>query len=336
MTHSFCFDVCPLVLMLFAGAMPVDEPPPSEPATIERVHSVNIGIRIVAPASVNRYIAGTPLPTVWPEQTVELLNKKYVRCTGHERDLGGGRVLVVRTAMLTPGEEASAMHNYRVVTRSIPPIWRREDFTSPPSRYSADLASYRRPSPGIESDDPTIRALAKSLSDRLDNDWDRARAFYDWSFDKIEYREQRFTSASIAIAERTGDCEERAAVFIGLCRAAGIPARTVWSPGHCWAEFHLIDQMGRGHWIPAHTAGNRWFAELATANVILQKGDNFRVPESRLPPHRLLSSWTRGVEPKPAVEFIQEVRSVSTQPSGAQSDRPSARPAPPAEGNTGA
>ena len=69
------------------------------------------------------------------------------------------------------------------------------------------------------------------------------------------------------------------AVFVALCRAAGIPARLVWIPNHNWAEFYLTDKDGKGHWIPAHTACYFWFGWTGVHELVLQKGDRIRLPE---------------------------------------------------------
>ena len=57
------------------------------------------------------------------------------------------------------------------------------------------------------------------------------------------------------LKDGTGDCEEMTSLFIAICRAADIPARTVWVPGHCYPEFYLEDDKGEGHWFPCQAAG---------------------------------------------------------------------------------
>jgi hypothetical protein len=306
-----------LTVVVLIATVPPEVDVRSRPVIVQS-YDVVIGIRITARTAGRRYTAGTVVPSPWPEQTVELISQRQARCAAHVTDLGGGAMLVVRTAALEDGQTAEAIRRFRVVTRSIPCIWARVDF---PDRQPAPEAAHRvylRASPGIEAADPAFRKLSETLRAQSNTDWDLVKSFYDWTVDSIRYQEQPFTSAKQALADRVGDCEERAAVFVALCRVAGIPARTVWSPGHCWAEFHFVDLKGKGHWIPAHTAGDRWFGELRSAPVILQKGDNFRVPESKLPARRLLGPWYHGVLPKPDVEFIQELKVLDTS---AQPDR---------------
>ena len=80
-----------------------------------------------------------------------------------------------------------------------------------------------------------------------------------------------------------GDCEELTSLFVAMCRVAGIPARSVWVPGHCYPEFYLEDEQGEGHWYPCQAAGTRIFGAMPEARPVLQKGDNFRIPGSRQP-----------------------------------------------------
>ena len=85
--------------------------------------------------------------------------------------------------------------------------------------------------------------------------------------------------ALAALKDGTGDCEELTSLFIAICRAANIPARTVWVPGHCYPEFYLVDDKGEGHWFPCQSAGKREFGGISETRPILQKGDSFRPPK---------------------------------------------------------
>ena len=67
-------------------------------------------------------------------------------------------------------------------------------------------------------------------------------------------------------------------LFVALCRAADIPARTVWVPEFSYAEFYLLDKKGEGHWIPCSPAGTKAFGEMLDTKPVLAKGDNFRPP----------------------------------------------------------
>ena len=88
----------------------------------------------------------------------------------------------------------------------------------------------------------------------------------------------KIRSSVDALRSGHGDCEELTSLFIAVCRAAGIPARAVWVPGHCYPEFYLVDGEGHGRWFPCQAAGERMFGQMVEWRPILQKGDRFRVP----------------------------------------------------------
>lgn len=99
---------------------------------------------------------------------------------------------------------------------------------------------------------PTIKALCNELSKGLDNDIDKAYAFYKYACENVTYAfmPAYFTIENItefAALHRIGDCGVKALLFITLCRCAGIPAH--WQSGlyigdhnvsnHDWAMFYI-------------------------------------------------------------------------------------------------
>jgi hypothetical protein len=122
----------------------------------------------------------------------------------------------------------------------------------------------------------------------------------------IRARAGIYTSVVAALRDRVGDCEERAAVFVALCRAAGIPARLVWIPNHNWAEFGLCDEAGQLRWIPAHTSCYSWFGWTGAHELVLQKGDRIQVPEKRRP-QRLLADWAQWQGARPRLRWAAEL-----------------------------
>lgn len=123
----------------------------------------------------------------------------------------------------------------------------------------------------------------ENLSDEVapPTDWERVEAFYDYAREKVKYQEGDDQSAVQSLKLGSGDCQGIGALFVAMCRTAKVPARLVWADGHVYAEFYLERPDGVGHWYPVETAGSRAFGEMPTARVILQKGDNFHVPERR-------------------------------------------------------
>ncbi len=138
--------------------------------------------------------------------------------------------------------------------------------------------------------------------------------YFQWVQQEIKYQKQDFTNTKTAVAKRCGDCEEKAAVFVAMCRSQNIPARLVLTEGHCWAEFYLVDHESTGHWIPAHTTLPPCFGFLPKEMVILQKGDSFRIQAMGNNTRRLVGSWVKTVGPGPKVDFIQKLNSSNPKP----------------------
>ena len=181
-------------------------------------------------------------------------------------------------------------------------------------KLSREMANYYlRSSPGIEINYRPLKELVRDLTSRTSSPWTKAQAFYQWAWENIEARLGNYTSVEAALKNRIGDCEERAAVFIAMCSAAGIPARLVWVPNHAWAEFYLLDAEGTGHWIPAHTAAYSWFGWTGAHELVLQKGDRITVPQSSRPT-RLIADWYQFSGAAPTVTFTAELNPLGKTP----------------------
>lgn len=166
-------------------------------------------------------------------------------------------------------------------------------------------------SPGISISGTRLKRKLQQLDVGSRHPWDQAHAFYEWVWENIEGVPGAYTGVEEALAAGRGDCEERATVFIAMCRAAGIPARQVWVPGHAWAEIGLVDEAGKGHWLPVHTAAYNWFGWTGVHELVLQKGDNLR-PPARRRPLRLIDDWYQARGAKPSVTFRLELKPVIT------------------------
>ena len=138
-----------------------------------------------------------------------------------------------------------------VEPNSIPPFDRTDE------RYRL----YTKSEPCLELTED-VKTLARSIVGNRKNPYLQARALYDWIIDHMSYGWRKGYGLKYAIQEMRGDCGQHALMFIGLCRALGIPARGVhgfvasqpdtqsseFTP-HTWAEFYL---PGYG-WLPCDT-----------------------------------------------------------------------------------
>ncbi|HXT19801.1 MAG TPA: transglutaminase domain-containing protein [Thermoanaerobaculia bacterium] len=118
--------------------------------------------------------------------------------------------------------------------------------------------------------DARIRSLAAEVTAGAKTDVAKARAIYDYVVDTMSYDKSGtgWGNGDIywACDKKRGNCTDFHALFTGLTRAAGIPAKFAIGlplppargegqiPGyHCWAEFWL-DGVG---WVPVDTSEAR-------------------------------------------------------------------------------
>jgi hypothetical protein len=260
---------------------------------------------------LNGYV---PVPMEWPEQTVHTVKEEHspeIRI-GYETIGGGARIMTIKISQLSSGHEATVSVIVEVRRSTLLPPKKTDGYVLPdPEKLPREIRPYLSPSPKIESRDSKIRDLAKEIGVDKEKAWDHVEAIYDWVREKVKYQPGPLKGALAALHDGTGDCEEITSLFIAICRAANIPARSVWVPGHCYPEFYLEDENGDGHWFPCQSAGARQFGGIDETRPILQKGDNFRPPRNGSKEHQryLAESLTGGQQKgggKPQCQFIGE------------------------------
>ncbi len=271
------------------------------------------GITITAAdAPALAIVAAAPVPSDWPEQKVRVVEEEVSESVRRVRfrNVGeGARQMVVEIPRLAAGETARAVLTFEIEKREIEEP-EQTSLLLQPARPARDVRPYLAPSPQIESEHREITAVAGQLASGGQSGWELAEAIYDWVRENVEYREGDLKGALAALRDGDGDCEELTSLFIALCRANKIPARTVWIPGHCYPEFYLEDEEGTGHWFPCQAAGTRDFGGMPDFRPILQKGDNYKVPEKK-EPQRYVAEFLkvqaiRGGG-KPQVQFVRQI-----------------------------
>lgn len=273
-----------------------------------REFDVRAGIRWRSDGQTRNLKGSTLVPCAFPEQ--EVLNWQIEKPEGCEARVQPLSDTAAQLQMAAPGIRPGETITVAVVARvrlfRFCPHYSADQFADGQEYPQAIRDHYLGNSPGIRCEMPGVRELVKSITSRHDPPWQRARRFFDWAWDNIEGLPGKYTSVQAAIRNGRGDCEERAGVFVALCRANGIPARLVLVPNHCWAEFCLINQDGEACWIPAHTAAYNWFGWTGTHELVLQKGDRIDQP-GKDKTVRLVEDWYQFQGRRPIIEYFGEL-----------------------------
>jgi hypothetical protein len=271
---------------------------------------------IVTAGSASSGIVGTvTIPREWPEQQVRVVGEDLSR--GVEiayqtvKDVAKqdvARQMRVSIPRLATGEQAKAVLTFEVKLGWRPPGDTSVYVVPDAKKMDRQMRLYVLPSPYIESNDPEIKALAEKVGADKKDAWSRVEAIYDFVREKVKYEKNCPLKGAVdALKDGTGDCNELSGLFIAICRASKVPARTVRVPGHVYPEFYLEDDKGQGRWFPCETAGTRSFGDLLVPRPILQKGDNLslrnlqtkRMESYRFVPENLaIRNFQQGGEPK--------------------------------------
>ena len=164
------------------------------------------------------------------------------------------------------------------------------DYDKESSRYKL----YTRAETWIEADSEKIRNKAAELVEGLDDPFTKTKRINNFVYDYLEPKQITWTGpedyfneyGALATFERgSGTCNNFALLFVALCRAEGIPARTVnglsffsgWlgdkfsieEVSHAWAEFYLPDYG----WVTADPSQHQ-FAEIPDLRLTYSVGNN--------------------------------------------------------------
>jgi len=289
-----------------------------EPQTIR----FRVGAEITARNGACRgIVAMVSVPLDCAEQKVTIVSEDFSPEVAEVtyRPVPGGEVrqMLISVPRLNNGVTAHAILTVEVATRTVLPPEKTDELKIP-EKLPRHLKMYTLASPYIETNHQRIKALSKEVMKDIEesaNDWTKIEAIYDAVLKKIDYVEGPDKSAIQALHDAQADCQGRSAVFVALCRANKIPARMVWVHGHVYPEFYLEYAEGKGHWYPCESAGTRAFGEMPLARTILQKGDNFRIPE-RKEKLRYASDYVIGLPTpgggKPKIKYIREIEPLSS------------------------
>ncbi len=286
-----------------------NKPPPGATGYLEpRPYLVNVGIELTGQGYGTQIKATTPLPVDCPEQKLEGGQVQTQGCEAEVRDVGEfARQLYLYAPQIAKGQTISAKVSYKATLYKQYHNYQRDQFPQKQTVPAELGKQYLGESPGIQTRSKEIRDLLKSLSGDAKHPWDLAQTFAAWIPRNIRPQIGPYTSVITALEKRLGDCAEMSAVFVALCRVAGIPARLVWVPNHNWSEMYLTDKDGKGHWIPVHTACYFWFGWTGAHELVIQKGDRLRVPDRGNRFFRLQEDWMQWGDRRPAARYLAEL-----------------------------
>lgn len=269
-----------------------------------------IGCTIVGSADkCKNMIVTLPVPSDWPEQTAILDSEDFppeVRVTKYRTLDGGVKQLIMLLPSVPANEEITISQTYRVRVSRINAA-RETASLKIPKRVEKENRPYLGVSPMISFRNTKMRTMVKQIANDHETAWAKVEAIYDWVRDNIEETEDPSEDALSVFRARAGNTEDKVALFVGMCRALKVPARMVWVDGNQTAEFLLVNEDGYGTWYPCQVAGPREFGSMSDLRVVLQKGDNFKVPEKE-DPQKFVAEFaiTKG-KIRPSVEFTREL-----------------------------
>jgi transglutaminase-like putative cysteine protease len=268
--HSAGAATAALALPRFARSTAAGE------AETWRTFEVTTSVEVLKPAGPTR---------VW--LPVPLTDERYQNALGNTFQAEGGKVreendTAAGTHMLV-AEWPEGVRPLLTLTSRVRTRDRATDFAARPAGESADrseLARYLQPSAFIPTDG-IVKSTADQAVGGAITDLDKARAIYEWVVENT-FRDPKVKGCGrgdirymLESKNLGGKCADLNALYVGLARAAGLPARDVYGlrlvkskkgfqslgpstenvtkAQHCRAEVHLAN-LG---WLPVDPADVR-------------------------------------------------------------------------------
>jgi hypothetical protein len=281
-------------------------------------HKWKAGVVVNAVGGPCRSIVGyVPIPMEWPEQTVKVVERDVTPSVRVSYQTVGetSKLMIVRMPWVPAGETAKAVFTFEINrSMQLAPEDKAAFVLTSAKDLGPALRRYLGSSPKIEVQNEAIRKAAKEVGANSTRAWDRVEALYDWMRTKVSYKTgQPVKGAAAALKDGFGNHDDMSSLFVALCRAAEIPARTVWVPEFSYAEFYLKDKKGEGHWLPCSPAGTKAFGEMLDTKPVLAKGDNFVAPYDSHEHQRYIKETLTGAPAspqgggRPSVQFFHEM-----------------------------
>lgn len=241
-----------LAALLLAGVMAFPSPAWAEEAPRTRVVTVELRTRLENKGKADAQNLKLEVPTVVAARAghQRVLDMTYTVEPTESRETEAGLETTYKVASLKPGSQLDIVQRYKLELSERPaPV---EDEFEP--------QQYLSPEPGVESDDPAIRARAEELVSGLQGADEKAEALVQFVSRHIVYNGRssaRQMGAKAAFTLRGGVCTEYASLFVAMSRAVGVPARVVYG----WAsmsDLRTLDEKSRHAWAEYYSEGKGW------------------------------------------------------------------------------
>ncbi len=307
----FCF-MCGVVFPTASAWSQFGVPVPlqSDRLETERTQQWKAGIVVSAARGPCAGVYGTfSVPVDWPEQDVKVVEENIsdtVQRTQYRNLADGVRQMVLVVSQLQGGEKAEALVTFEV-TRRVQPVPSDTLSYRLPEQIPRDTRKFLANSPSIDCRNTKIRNLAKQLTADKQSAWEKVQAMHDWVQENVKHTNDPLRGSVETLSDKKGNHQDLSGLFIALCRASKIPARTVWVPSYCYAEFYLEDDKGKGEWFPCEFKEKTVFGTVSQPYLILQKGENVRVPEEKEPQRFVPEHLKVKSGQKPDVTFVREI-----------------------------
>lgn len=270
-----------------------------------------VGVKVRAVGGNIGPLMGTiPVPTDWPEQQVKVVAEDvtpHVGSVTYRMIDGGVKQMVFEIPQVPANDTAKALITFEVTKRSMLAPTDTTSYVIPKSPPK-ETRKFLGPSPLIEIANAKIKSLTKELVAGKEGAWVQIESLCDGVREKVKLDKDKIKGAQAALRDGKADQEDLTALFVACCRIHKVPARMVWIPDSCYAEFYLEDAKGKGYWFPCQVAGDKAFGAQPDQRPILQKGDNFKVPEKKEAMRFVNEFLTgKGGGGSPEVEFVRRL-----------------------------
>lgn len=134
------------------------------------------------------------------------------------------------------------------------------------------LAEFLKATPEFAADKKEVVDQARQIAGKDRDAWSVARKLADWTHKNLEWKLVASADPVLTLATREADCSEFSALFVGMARSLGLPARTVSGLAYSGSSFggHAWVEVWVGKWVELDPT---WGTSFVDATHIRATGD---------------------------------------------------------------